>query len=308
MAQEDLLLTLISTPIDEPIPPLELAKALSTAPFTLVPGTFNTRTLAHPSLLRGGLVYRSGSLWDLTAEGKRHIVEDLNIKAIFDLRSAGEKKAFPMPAFQPHHNVEIVSLAFDSPPAELNIADYIPDPSSTDLGTGGSRGYSKQYLEALSIFKSAFRQVLTYLLVHPNSAILFNCTAGKDRTGVLAALILALAGVPDDDIAFDYALSRIGIEPQKEFLTAIVKKWKPEWTEDTPGVREFSNVSEKYMLKFLEDARVLYGRGGNGEVDAGDGKIGDTNWAERYVLAELGFSKEEVETLQENLRNQEINA
>ena len=38
-------------------------------------------------------------------------------------------------------------------------------------------------------------------------AILFNCTAGKDRTGIVAALLLGLVGVSSDDIIYDYTLT-----------------------------------------------------------------------------------------------------
>ena len=40
--------------------------------------------------------------------------------------------------------------------------------------------------------------------------LVFHCSAGKDRTGVLAAILLSVLGVSDDDIAADYALSRAG--------------------------------------------------------------------------------------------------
>ena len=46
-----------------------------------------------------------------------------------------------------------------------------------------------------------------------------HCIAGKDRTGVAVALILGVAGVPPSYISHEYALTRIGIEPVREFLT-----------------------------------------------------------------------------------------
>ena len=44
--------------------------------------------------------------------------------------------------------------------------------------------------------------------------------AGKDRTGVAATLVLALARLPSDYISREYALTRIGIEPVRELLTS----------------------------------------------------------------------------------------
>src|SRR5690554_2011492 len=40
-----------------------------------------------------------------------------------------------------------------------------------------------------------------------DGVVLFNCTAGKDRTGIIAAMMLSIAGVSNDDIAADYALT-----------------------------------------------------------------------------------------------------
>lgn len=48
--------------------------------------------------------------------------------------------------------------------------------------------------------------------------------AGKDRTGVLAALLLKLAGVDDDTVAEDYALTRVGREPARETVMARLAK------------------------------------------------------------------------------------
>lgn len=47
----------------------------------------------------------------------------------------------------------------------------------------------------------------------PQGAVLFHCHAGKDRTGMIAALLLALAGVPNSTIAEDYAFSQVCLQP-----------------------------------------------------------------------------------------------
>ena len=239
MQRNELFTVLIDKPTNQAIPPSDLTKALSTSPFIAVPGAFNTRDIACPPYLRQGLVYRSGSPANLTPEGKALLANSLTVITIFDLRSAREKSVMPIPNLE-DYGIQVVSLTYDTHPAALDITDFIPDPSNPDIWNGGAKGYSKDYMEMLSIYKSAFRTVLKHLLTKPNAPILFNCTAGKDRTGVLAALILSLVGVPDEDISFDYALTRIGFEPQRDFLTSIIKNWKPERHEDSPEMRQFS--------------------------------------------------------------------
>jgi hypothetical protein len=84
-------------------------------------------------------------------------------------------------------------------------------------------------------------------------------------------------------IAEDYALTRIGIEPQKDTLTAILKKWRPDWTEETPGMVEFSNVKASYMLAFLEMVQKEYGG------------------MEGYVRGKLGFTEEDIAKIRGHL-------
>jgi protein tyrosine/serine phosphatase len=278
--------------MDQAIPSPELARALASHPFVPLEGSFNTRTLSTPGYVQAGLIYRSGSLAGLTQKGQEQLVRGLNVRTIFDLRSGGEKKAFPLPSLEQEHGVRIASVTSDSPPAAMDLTDFVPRPNNPALWNGGAHGFSKSYLEILAIYQTAFREVFSHLIENPGSPILFNCTAGKDRTGTLAALIQAVAGVPDNEIANDYALSRIGMEPQKEFLSGLVKLWLPDWNDETPGARDFSNVRTEYMLQFLEDARSKYG----------GGSVTGESWARQYAGNELGFSREQIEILVNNLK------
>ena len=51
-----------------------------------------------------------------------------------------------------------------------------------------------------------------------------HCTAGKDRTGVICALILSLCGVEDEAVAHEYSLTELGLQERKEeFINELVK-------------------------------------------------------------------------------------
>ncbi|KIW18317.1 hypothetical protein PV08_02605 [Exophiala spinifera] len=282
--------TLINSPVNEDIPGPILDRSLSSTPFVPLKGAFNTRDIGIKPYLQPGLIYRSGSLAGLGDEGKDHLTATLGVQTVFDFRSAGERNAFPFPSIE---GVQILSLPSDSPAAaNLEISDFVSLESDTNYWEGGCRGWSKEYQRILTLYKQPFRKVLEHLLNNPGVPILFNCTAGRDRTGVLAALLLSLAGVPDEHIAFEYALSRVGVEVQKNFLAALVKKWKPEWTEDTPGIEQFSNTRAEYMERFLQDIRNVY----HGE-EGGD-------WGEIYALHGLGFTMDEVQKIRNNIKGQ----
>ncbi len=60
------------------------------------------------------------------------------------------------------------------------------------------------YYIMLLLFRDNMRTILTHLADAPGG-VMFNCHAGKDRTGITAALLLLIAGVEDRDIIDDYA-------------------------------------------------------------------------------------------------------
>ena len=103
----------------------------------------------------------------------------------------------------------------------------------------------------LKSHQSAFKSVFQHIHDHPGEPFLFHCTAGKDRTGVLAALVQSLAGTPVSDIAHDYALTRVGIEPAKDLL----KQKAARLLEEFPGhpmINAASSFDPDAMRKFLD--------------------------------------------------------
>jgi protein-tyrosine phosphatase len=76
------------------------------------------------------------------------------------------------------------------------------------------------YITAIETRGDAIAAILSRIATIREGAVLFNCTAGKDRTGVIAALLLGLAGVSHTDIIADYALTEDLIpELVAEFLS-----------------------------------------------------------------------------------------
>jgi protein-tyrosine phosphatase len=66
---------------------------------------------------------------------------------------------------------------------------------------------SERYIEAIESCRPALLRVAATIADAPDGVVLFNCTAGKDRTGIVAAMLLSIAGVAPGDIAADYALT-----------------------------------------------------------------------------------------------------
>jgi protein-tyrosine phosphatase len=81
---------------------------------------------------------------------------------------------------------------------------------------------------------------------------MFHCSAGKDRTGVLAALLLGALGVPDETIVADYALSRDAMDRMVTWLQA--RATDPETlARFSPAIRSAEPVTMEVFLAGMHD-------------------------------------------------------
>lgn len=147
-----------------------------------IEGLFNTRATpgATPWFIR------SGSPDALTADGERAL-RSLGVQRILDLREAEERA--------PHsHTLPVAGHAlYGSPPPMTGRLEDI------------YAGLLRTRRHALTAAVAA--------LADAEAPVLLHCTAGKDRTGLVAALALRAAGVPAADVIADYALSGPAVRP-----------------------------------------------------------------------------------------------
>jgi protein-tyrosine phosphatase len=133
----------------------------------------------------------------LTADDQE-ILLGLGIKSVIDLRRAQELNETPN-VFHDDPRVKYLhhNMAGDG---------HLSLEGEPEVDTQAERvrlGYSR----FLNQRQEAIKGILGALSEPANQPAIFHCAAGTDRTGVLAALLLALAGVPDETIGHDYALS-----------------------------------------------------------------------------------------------------
>ena len=150
-----------------------------------VPGTHNFREVA-PGVLRPGVLYRSDALDRLTGEG-RHAINDLGITLVIDLRSDLDLLLGGADLF------DGTGAAYVRYP--VNSAGTNPDIESLDL-----RGIYRTILGPHGTEVAA----AIGSVASASGPVVVHCTAGKDRTGLVAALILAALGVGYDTVAADF--------------------------------------------------------------------------------------------------------
>ena len=133
----------------------------------------------------------------------------LGVRTVIDLRRDHELAAQPNPARE-HPEITYLNVSlFD----QLDIAAaHAPRDGKVDV-------LLTLYCMALAERGEAIRTILT-TIAEADGLVLFHCTAGKDRTGVIAALLLELAGVGPEDIMADYALTKTQIAPLLDTILA----------------------------------------------------------------------------------------
>lgn len=155
--------------------------------------------------VRWGQLFRSGHLANLSAEDMRHFGM-LCIDVVCDLRHAEEQRRQPpsLPATDAPHVFSLAILPGSAQSFFRRLNARLPeereDPAAmADFLCQVNRQFPFDHVEQYS---EMFRRILG-----AKRGVLVNCTAGKDRTGFAAAMILAALGAPRETLMEDYMLS-----------------------------------------------------------------------------------------------------
>lgn len=154
--------------------------------------------LAGGGQTRAGLLYRSDAFGNLTESDAEVLTEELGVRRLLDLRADREVDA-ETPTLLNEAGVEVRRRPIDNGPG--NAIESAPS---------GER-LAFRYLEYLDYASSSIVGVIRDLGESEPTVTIVHCRAGKDRTGVVVAVILSLLGASADDIALDYALTTIGM-------------------------------------------------------------------------------------------------
>ena len=171
-------------------------------------GCLNVRDLGgHPTEdgleTRWRSVVRADSVRALTDAGWESLVAH-GVERIVDLRSHGEVAADP-PQDVPIQVVHVPVLPEHGDP----VWEEIERVAGSDPG----RETEIFYLESLRRWGDRFVDAVAAVADASEAPVVVHCQGGRDRTGIVAALLLRLAGVSREDAAADYALSSARLEP-----------------------------------------------------------------------------------------------
>ena len=211
-----------------------------------LPGCANFRDLGgYPT--RGGMrlrwrrLFRSDALHGLTPEGVDRVVDELGIGAIIDLRSTGEVGA------------DGRGKLCDRSPVYHHLPLF-EGPLTLDPDLMNRLTLAERYFLMAERAKVPVARVIS-ALAECATPVVYHCTAGKDRTGVISAIVLGLLGVPDEFIVADYAASQ-------DNLGAIIDRLKQSVSyrdviDHLPA--DTLNAKPETMFSLLDQLRDGYG-------------------------------------------------
>ena len=227
-------------------------------------------------LVRWNALYRSGSLGSLQKEGVARL-RNMNIRAIIDLRMTTERSR------DQSNWLSIAGLGYWTRDYQLggdeaSLAQIFRDPSkltADSMRAMMTQGYRTMPKELAPQYSRLFAS----LIAPAKGAVVLNCTAGKDRTGIGTALVLTALGVPYETVREDYLLSNVGlnmdsvqgaISPQLSALPAEV-------------IQPLIGVEGAYLDAAFAQIKADYGS------------------IEAYLVKELGVGPAEIETLKRRM-------
>jgi protein-tyrosine phosphatase len=190
-------------------------------------------------------LFRADGLYRLTPTDVVTL-EPLGLQTVIDLRSdteLDERGRFPVDAHPVvFHHLPIVDTTW----ADLDRPTYERDEDFLIWA----------YQEMLSVGAPRFAKAFDALAEPGALPAVFHCAAGKDRTGLLAALLLGSLGVSHDDIVADYELT---VEGMARFRAWADREW-PEWAARMASMpKAFGAALPEAMREIIDELSAQHG-------------------------------------------------
>jgi len=208
-------------------------------------GCFNFRDLGgYPTrdgrTVRWRRMFRADGLQALTEADVAHLQDDLQLQDIIDLRSTaeltGDGRGRLAETDIGFHHVPF----FDGSPDERNTM-----PADLTLG--------QLYLGLIESAQEPIARAIQVLAETPvDRSAVYHCAAGKDRTGVLSALLLALLDVDENLIIADYALSQENMDKVIDRLNSL-RGYEDVWHELPPDTLHAKPETMRDLLEAIHD-------------------------------------------------------
>ncbi|HEY1706921.1 MAG TPA: tyrosine-protein phosphatase [Rhizomicrobium sp.] len=233
--------------------------------------------------VRWRYAFRSGSLAGLTRSGQASLAE-LSIAAVCDFRSTSERSAEPFPL---HDNSQINYWCREYETDYTALKARLHGKASTAEDV--RRAVIALYRELPWQFSEHYRAMFS-MLGAGAVPLIFHCSAGKDRTGLAAALLLSALGVTEGDVIEDYCLSDKVVDYERTIVA--------------PRLAEGRNTAAGYsFLEMLSaNAREPLLKSDGAYLQAAFEAINERSGSvQTFLKSELGVGQEHLMRLRDQL-------
>ena len=206
---------------------------------------------ARGGLVRSGVAIRADDLSVVTPEYARQLVDD-GLVAIIDLRSQEEVGFTGRGVFAGH------SVAYHHLPLMASLGAAMSEERAFAHPSEYGRDYAAMFERAAPALVTA----LSIIALAPGT-VAFHCSAGKDRTGVLAAALLLSLGVADAEIVADYGDTAPNIDAIHERIRPVMSVLMARLGIDLDAAAQAAASDQKFdeyaMVQMLELLRERHG-------------------------------------------------
>jgi protein-tyrosine phosphatase len=196
--------------------------------------------------VRWGKLYRSGTMGLLTP-GDYDVLAERGIRTIIDLRTGVEQEDDPN-VWAREAGIGYWSRDHDETFGNLHEMAGQGIATAEEAHAIMMAGYRHLPVQHAPAYAEMFRRIAA-----GHVPIVINCTAGKDRTGAGAALVLATLGVPRDVIAGDFAMTERSVDLAKALAGRKVSRHADRYLElAEPVKRALGRAHPDYILALLD--------------------------------------------------------
>jgi protein-tyrosine phosphatase len=188
-----------------------------------------------------GVLYRSDNLRKLTESADLERFHALDIRTVVDLRYPWEiEQAGRVPDFP---GLRYFNLSIEHQPYDQGALGNDFDPW---------RFLADRYMDVAQDGVKEIREVLDVIADTGSGTTVFHCASGKDRTGVIAMLVLSLIGVPEETVADDFSLTELATE-------RLIADWKAFYPDREIKWAAYARAPKEPMELFITDLKSRYG-------------------------------------------------
>lgn len=237
--------------------------------------------------VKRGVLFRTGALSGMTEADRTCLMEQYHLTDVIDFRTSFECAAAPDPVMDPvaYHPIRILDEQGSQTAgmAAAATGEGFPLEKLVEYIKSGKVHPEDMYVDIVqsAASKEGYRKFFECLLEHKEGALLWHCSAGKDRTGLGAAFLLTILGVNRQTVLEDYSLTNV-------YFQDILKKMEIQLASFGLTEAEMEvmravavGVNPAYLEKALDTIEEQYG---------------SLEW---YLEKELGITEEKRLKLQE---------